>query len=130
MTCGSTGYQAAREYSLIRPPRTGFRSCRCAVGQARSRARHGLVAVARGRLIGGAERVAAELGQDVPGLPMAEALQQLFQRRFSATSASLGTLATYDRPVSERGHRETLNKLIVLFSALTSSAVVTATGSP
>ena len=60
---------------------------------------------------------------------MARALQQLFQRRFSATSASLGTLATYDRPVSERGHREMLNKLTVLFSALTLSAVVTATGS-
>jgi hypothetical protein len=76
------------------------------------------------------KRVAAELGQDVAGLPMARALQQLFQRRFSATSASLGTLATYDRAVSERGHREMLNKLTVLFSALTLSAVVTATGSP
>jgi hypothetical protein len=92
--------------------------------------RHGLVAVARGRLIGGGERVAAELGQDVAGLPMARALQRLFQRHFSATSASIGTLATYDRPVSERGHREMLNKLTVLFSALTLSAVVTATGSP
>lgn len=25
VTCGSSGYQAAREYSLIKPPRTGFR---------------------------------------------------------------------------------------------------------
>jgi hypothetical protein len=25
VTCGSSGYQAARAYSLIRPPRTGFR---------------------------------------------------------------------------------------------------------
>jgi len=25
VTCGSSGCQAAREYSLIRPPRTGFR---------------------------------------------------------------------------------------------------------
>ena len=25
MTCGSSGCQAAREYSLIRPPRTAFR---------------------------------------------------------------------------------------------------------
>jgi hypothetical protein len=48
---------------------------------------------------------------------MARALRLLFQRRFSATSASLGTLATYDCPVSERGHREMLNKLTALFSS-------------
>jgi len=28
VTCGSSGYQAARAYSLIRPPRTGFRRIR------------------------------------------------------------------------------------------------------
>ena len=28
VTCGSSEYQAAREYSLIRPPRTGFRRIR------------------------------------------------------------------------------------------------------
>ena len=28
MTCGSSGYQAARAYSLMRPPRTGFRRIR------------------------------------------------------------------------------------------------------
>jgi hypothetical protein len=32
VTCGSSGYQAARAYSLIRPPRTGFRWIRSRSG--------------------------------------------------------------------------------------------------
>jgi UTP--glucose-1-phosphate uridylyltransferase len=34
VTCGSSGYQAARAYSLIRPPRTGFRRIRPRSGSA------------------------------------------------------------------------------------------------
>jgi hypothetical protein len=33
VTCGSSGCQAAREYSLIRPPRTGFRWIRSGRGR-------------------------------------------------------------------------------------------------
>ena len=37
VTCGSSGYQAARAYSLIRPPRTGFRRIRLRSRSARVR---------------------------------------------------------------------------------------------